>query len=64
MFCVNNKEYTVEIHRGSKIYTIHDFWKYPDKIIDLLVNNSDGILTISIPKIEPEQPKKHSVKIS
>ena len=24
----------------------------------------DGILTISIPKIEPEQPKKHSVKIS
>ena len=24
----------------------------------------DGILTVSIPKKEPEQPKKHSVKIS
>ena len=24
----------------------------------------DGMLSISIPKIEPEQPKKHSVKIS
>ena len=24
----------------------------------------DGLLSISIPKIEPEQPKKHSVKIS
>ena len=24
----------------------------------------DGMLSISVPKIEPEQPKKHSVKIS
>ena len=24
----------------------------------------DGILNVSVPKIEPEQPKKHSVKIS
>ena len=27
-------------------------------------NFKDGVLNISIPKIEPEVPKKHSVKIS
>ena len=26
-------------------------------------NFKDGILSVSIPKIEPEKPKKHSVKI-
>ena len=31
---------------------------------DVSAKFKDGILTISIPKIEPEKPKKHSVKIS
>ena len=39
MFCVNNKEYTVETYRGSKIYTINDFYKYPDKIVDFISGN-------------------------
>ena len=31
---------------------------------DVSANFKDGMLSISIPKKEPEQPKKHSVKIS
>ena len=31
---------------------------------DVSASFKDGMLSISIPKIEPEQPKKHSVKIS
>jgi HSP20 family protein len=31
---------------------------------NISANFKDGILSISIPKIEPEQPKKHSVKIA
>tara|TARA_B100001079_G_C16023605_1_gene345563 strand:- start:33 stop:509 length:477 start_codon:yes stop_codon:yes gene_type:complete len=31
---------------------------------NISANFKDGILSVSIPKIEPEQPKKHSVKIS
>ena len=31
---------------------------------NISANFKDGILSVSIPKIEPEQPKKHSVKIA
>ena len=31
---------------------------------NISANFKDGILSVSIPKIEPEKPKKHSVKIS
>jgi len=31
---------------------------------NIIANFQDGILSVSIPKIEPETPKKHSVKIS
>ena len=31
---------------------------------DVSAKFKDGMLSISVPKIEPEQPKKHSVKIS
>ena len=31
---------------------------------DVSASFKDGMLSISVPKIEPEQPKKHSVKIS
>ena len=30
----------------------------------IVANFKDGILSVSIPKMEPEQPKKHSVKIA
>ena len=30
---------------------------------DVSANFKDGMLSISIPKIEPTEPKKHSVKI-
>jgi HSP20 family protein len=30
---------------------------------NISANFKDGILSVSIPKIEPEKPKKHSVKI-
>ena len=30
---------------------------------NISANFKDGILSVSIPKMEPEQPKKHSVKI-
>ena len=31
---------------------------------NISANFKDGVLSVSIPKTEPEQPKKHSVKIS
>ena len=31
---------------------------------NISANFKDGILSVTIPKIEPEQPKKHSVKIA
>ena len=31
---------------------------------NISANFKDGILSISVPKIEPEKPKKHTVKIS
>ena len=30
---------------------------------DITANFKDGILSVSVPKIEPEKPKKHTVKI-
>jgi len=33
---LNNKNYTVDICNGTKVYTIHDFYKYPDKIVDFI----------------------------
>ncbi len=33
---LNNKKYTVDTCKGTKIYTIHDFYKYPDKIVEFL----------------------------
>ena len=31
---------------------------------DISANFKDGILSVSVPKIEPEKPKKHTVKIA
>ena len=31
---------------------------------NISANFKDGVLSVSIPKTEPEQPKKHSIKIS
>ena len=35
---LNNKNYTVDICNGTKVYTIHDFYKYPDKIVDFILD--------------------------
>ena len=31
---------------------------------DISANFKDGILSVSVPKIEPEKPKKHAIKIA
>jgi HSP20 family molecular chaperone IbpA len=31
---------------------------------NISANFKDGILSVSVPKIEPEKPKKHTVKIA
>ena len=38
MWEINNKNYTVDICNGTNVYTIHDFYKYPDKIVDFIID--------------------------
>ena len=72
MLTISGDKHGVEADEGAKVLRRelkHSSFKRSFTLGDLLdgenisANFKDGLLSIEIPKIEPELPKKHFVKI-